>query len=51
MGASMPNVLVELGFISNLAEEKKLRSSQYREVLATAIFRALEKYEKTLDND
>ena len=51
MGASMPNVLVELGFISNLAEEKKLRSSQYREVLATAIFRALEKYEKTLNND
>ena len=51
MGASMPNVLVELGFISNLAEEKKLRSSQYREVLATSIFRALEKYEKTLDND
>ena len=51
MGASMPNVLVELGFISNLSEEKKLRSSQYREVLATAIFRALEKYEKTLDND
>ena len=51
MGASMPNVLVELGFISNLAEEKKLRSSQYREVLATAIFRALEKYEKILDND
>ena len=50
-GASMPNVLVELGFISNLAEEKKLRSSQYREVLATSIFRALEKYEKTLDND
>ena len=48
MGASMPNVLVELGFISNLAEEKKLRSSQYREVLATAIYRALEKYEKTL---
>ena len=51
MGASMPNVLVELGFISNLAEEKKLRSSQYREVLATAIFRAVEKYEKTLNND
>jgi len=51
MGASMPNVLVELGFISNLAEENKLRSSQYRDVLATAIFRAVEKYEKTLNND
>ena len=28
MGASMPNVLVELGFISNPSEEKKLRKLQ-----------------------
>ena len=46
--ASMPNVLVELGFISNPAEEKKLRSPQYRDQLATAIYRAVQKYEKTL---
>ena len=46
--ASMPNVLVELGFISNPAEEKKLRSPQYREQLATAIYRAVEQYKKTL---
>ena len=42
MGASMPNVLVELGFISNPSEEKKLRSPQYRDQLATAIYRAVE---------
>ena len=48
MGASMPNVLVELGFISNPSEEKKLRSSQYRDQLATAIYRAVEQYQKTL---
>ena len=46
--ASMPNVLVELGFISNPAEEKKLRSPQYRDQLATAIYRAVQQYEKTL---
>ena len=46
--ASMPNVLVELGFISNPAEEKKLRSPQYRDQLATAIYRAVEQYQKTL---
>ena len=48
MGASMPNVLVELGFISNPSEEKKLRSPQYRDQLATAIYRAIEQYQKTL---
>ena len=48
MGASMPNVLVELGFISNPTEEKKLRSPQYRDQLATAIYRAVEQYQKTL---
>ena len=46
--ASMPNVLVELGFISNPSEEKKLRSPQYRDQLATAIYRAVEQYQKTL---
>lgn len=46
--ASMPNVLVELGFISNPTEEKKLRSPQYRDQLATAIYRAVQRYEKTL---
>ena len=46
--ASMPNVLVELGFISNPSEEKKLRSPQYRDQLATAIYRAVEEYQKTL---
>ena len=46
--ASMPNVLVELGFISNPSEEKKLRSPQYRDQLATAIYRAVQLYEKTL---
>jgi len=51
MGASMPNVLIELGFISNPSEEKKLKSSNYREVLATSIYRAIEKYQKTLDNE
>lgn len=46
--ASMPNVLVELGFISNPTEEKKLRSPQYRDQLATAIYRAVQRYEKAL---
>ena len=38
MGASMPNVLIELGYISNPNEEKKLNSSSYRDMLATSIY-------------
>ena len=49
MGASMPNVLIELGFISNPSEEKKLKSSQYKDALATSIYRAIEKYQNTLE--
>lgn len=49
--ASMPNVLIELGYLSNPAEEKKLKSSQYKDALATSIYRAIEKYQETLDTD
>ena len=49
--ASMPNVLIELGYISNPSEEKKLKSSQYKEALATSIYRAVEKYQKILNSN
>ena len=50
MGASMPNVLIELGFISNPNEEKKLNSSSYRDMLATSIYYAILKYQKILND-
>ena len=50
MGASMPNVLIELGFISNPNEEKKLNSSSYRDMLATSIYYAVLKYQKSFDD-
>jgi len=50
MGASMPNVLIELGFVSNPNEEKKLNSSSYRDMLATSIYYAILKYQKLLDD-
>ena len=37
-------VLVELSFISNAAEEQRLRSDGYRDVLAGAIARAVASY-------
>ena len=52
VGASMPNVLIELGFISNREEAKLLGRSSYRKKMARAIFNALvnfkDKYETPL---
>ncbi len=40
-GATMPAVLVELGFISNPEEEKKLQDPAYRDPLVEALVRAV----------
>ncbi len=44
IGASMPNVLIEAGFLTNPSEEKNLRKSSYRQKLAEAIFHAIVKF-------
>jgi N-acetylmuramoyl-L-alanine amidase len=44
VGASMPAVLVEVGFISNAAEEAKLKSPEFQQALADAIGRAVVKF-------
>lgn len=52
VGASMPNVLIETGFLSNHSEAKLLGQSRYRQKIAQAIFSALinfkDKYENPL---
>ena len=40
-GASMPNVLVEIGFISNPAEEKRLKQGKYRQMIANAVYEGI----------
>ena len=51
-GASMPSVLIELGFLSNPSEEKFLSASDGQTSMANAIFRAVQnfkiEYEKSL---
>lgn len=42
--ASMPAILVELGFISNPAEERYMRSEYGQTIMASAIFRAIRDY-------
>ena len=48
LGAKMPAVLVEVGFVSNRDEAKQLRSSAHREKLATAIADGIARYAATL---
>ncbi|HEV7785807.1 MAG TPA: N-acetylmuramoyl-L-alanine amidase [Thermoanaerobaculia bacterium] len=50
MGATMPAVLVELGFISNPDEEKKLKDVVYREQLVDALSRAVAHYKALVEN-
>jgi N-acetylmuramoyl-L-alanine amidase len=44
VGAHMPAVLVETGFLSNATEARRLGSAQYQEVLADGIATAIAHY-------
>lgn len=46
---SMPAVLVELGFLTNPIEVKKLKNSHYQRDLAQKIYTALASYKESLD--
>ncbi|MEX2090051.1 MAG: N-acetylmuramoyl-L-alanine amidase, partial [Bacteroidota bacterium] len=53
VGASMPNVLVETGYLSNRNEERVLRSKDGQQKIAEALFEGIkhfkEMYDKALD--
>ncbi|SUZ75119.1 uncharacterized protein METZ01_LOCUS27973 [marine metagenome] len=44
IGASMPNVLIEAGFLTNANEEKNLRNAKYRQNIADSIYKAIVKF-------
>jgi len=46
VGASMPSVLFEVGYLSNPDEERFIASSQGQQQIAEAMFRAVERYSK-----
>ena len=52
VGATMPNVLIEVGFLSNKTEAQNLNKSYYRRQIAEAIYNAIKEfklqYEKTI---
>jgi N-acetylmuramoyl-L-alanine amidase len=49
MGATMPAVLVEAGFVSNIDEEERFRSMEYRSRVAEAIEAAVREFLRELD--
>jgi N-acetylmuramoyl-L-alanine amidase len=49
LGATMPSVLIESGFISNKREEKRLKSAKYQQRVAAAIVNGIKSYTATID--
>jgi N-acetylmuramoyl-L-alanine amidase len=48
-GAAMPAILVEIGFLTNPREERKLATPEYREAAARAIYAGLTEYKRRYD--
>lgn len=48
-GAAMPAILIEIGFLTNRKEERKLATSEHREALARAIYTGLAEYKRRYD--
>lgn len=46
---TMPSILIETGFISNLKEEKKLASEEGQIYIASAIYRAIKEYKQSIE--
>ena len=50
IGAQMPSVLAEIGFLSNSREETLLNKPDHRQKLAEALYRGLFRYSQTLSH-
>ena len=48
-GAAMPAILIEIGFLTNPKEERKLASAEHREAIARAIYASLAEYKRRYD--
>jgi N-acetylmuramoyl-L-alanine amidase len=50
IGASMPSVLAEIGFISNAHDESTMKKAEYRERIAEALYKGVSSYASTLSH-
>jgi N-acetylmuramoyl-L-alanine amidase len=48
-GAAMPAILLEIGFVTNPKEERKLKDTKYRDEIARAILGGLAEYKRAWD--
>ena len=50
IGANMPSVLAEMGFVTNTQEARLLKGNAYRQRIAESLFNAIRKYQTSLKN-
>lgn len=50
IGASMPSVLAEIGFVSNTHDENVMRRDEYRERIAEALYKGISSYANSLSH-
>jgi N-acetylmuramoyl-L-alanine amidase len=50
IGATMPSILAEIGFVSNPHDEKLLRRSEQRQRIADALFKGVVQYSNSLSH-
>jgi N-acetylmuramoyl-L-alanine amidase len=50
IGASMPSVLAEIGFLTNAGDEALLRKTEYRQKIADALYKGIANYAETLSH-
>ncbi len=50
IGASMPSVLAEIGFVSNAHDESFMRREEYRQRTAEALYKGISSYANTLSH-
>jgi N-acetylmuramoyl-L-alanine amidase len=50
IGAHMPSVLAEIGFLTNAKEESLLKKPDYRQKLAEALYRGVSRYAESLSH-
>jgi len=50
IGASMPSVLAEIGFLTNAGDEALLRKPEYRQKIAEALYKGIANYADTLSH-
>ncbi|HLW52472.1 MAG TPA: N-acetylmuramoyl-L-alanine amidase [Candidatus Angelobacter sp.] len=48
IGANMPSILAEISFVSNPSDEKKLKTSEYRQRVAESLYKGIHRYISSL---